>query len=135
MEITLNFEFVNWFAVLSATVVSFILAGAWYSPAIFGRVLSYEYHDQGSNRNVQAIFVVAYILQWLAASLLAAVLGPNSTGMYGLNVGLLVGCFFATTAVGITDIIDNKPVKHLLVNGGYHILSFSLMGFIIGSWH
>ncbi len=82
-----------------------------------------------------AIFVVAYILYWLAASLLAAVLGPNSTWSYGLTVGLLVGCFFVTPALGITDIFDNKPLKHLFVNGGYHVVSFGLMGIIIGAWH
>ena len=38
MEITVNFEFVNWWAVLVATVVVFILGGFWYSPAMFGRV-------------------------------------------------------------------------------------------------
>jgi hypothetical protein len=135
VEITLNFEFVNWYAVLIATVAVFLLGGAWHSPAMFGRVLGYEQHDTGSTRNMQAIFVVAFIFQWLAASLMAAVLGPNSTGLYGLQVGLLVGCFFVTTALGITNIFENQPLKYLIVSGSYHIASFAIMGAIIGSWH
>jgi hypothetical protein len=133
MEITVNFEFVNWWAVLAATVVVFLLGGVWYSPALFGRISGVA--ASGAGRNLQAIFVVAYILQWFAASFLAAVLGPNATLSYGLTVGLMVGLFFVTTAIGITDIFDNKPLKHLLVNGGYHIVSFGIMGAIIGFWH
>ena len=37
MEITANFEFINWWAVLAATVAVFLLGGAWYSPFMFGR--------------------------------------------------------------------------------------------------
>ena len=38
MELTVNFEFVNWWAVLTATVVAFILGGVWYAPSVFGRI-------------------------------------------------------------------------------------------------
>ena len=137
MDITVNFEFINLWAILLATVAVFLLGGIWYSPSLFGRfgVVAAHRSDAESDRNIQAIFVLAFILQWLTASLLAAVLGPNSTLLGGLTVGLLVGCFFVTTALGITDIFDNKPLIHLLVNGGYHITSFAVMGMIIGFWH
>jgi hypothetical protein len=135
MEITVNFEFVNWWAVLAATVVVFILGGFWYSPALFGRISGVVTEQGGAGRNMQAVFVVAYFFQWLAASFLAAVLGPNSTATYGLMIGLMVGLFFVTTALGITNIFDNKPLRHLFVNGGYHTVSFGIMGLIIGFWH
>jgi hypothetical protein len=135
MEITVNFEFVNWLAVLAATVAVFVLGGLWYSPAMFGRIGGTVPDRSAPGRNMQAIFIVAYIFQWLAASLMAAVLGPNATAMNGLIVGLLVGCFFVTTALGVTDIFDNKPLRHLLINGGFHITSFAIMGVIIGAWH
>jgi hypothetical protein len=64
-----------------------------------------------------------------------AVPGPNSTATYGLMIGLMVGLFFVTTSLGVTNIFDNKPLKHLLVNGGYHTVSFGIMGLIIGFWH
>jgi hypothetical protein len=135
MQITMNFEFINWLAVLAATVAVFILGGLWYSPAMFGRIGGVISDRQGVVRNMQANFIVAYIFQWLTASLLAAVLGPNSTAMYGLTVGILIGCFFVTTALGITNIFYNRPIRNLFVNGGYHIVSFAIMGTIIGSWH
>ena len=135
MEITVNFAFVNWWAVLASTIVVFVLGGIWYSPVVFGRIGDLSGRKGSAGRNMQTIFVVAFMLIWLTASLLAAVLGPNATVSYGLTVGLLIGCFFVTTALGITDILDNKPLIHVAVNGGYHIASFAIMGVIIGAWH
>ena len=60
---------------------------------------------------------------------------PNSTAGYGLNVGLLVGCFFVATALGITRIFENRPLKFLFISGGYHIVTYAIMGVIIGGWH
>ena len=37
MELTLAFGLVNWYAVLIATVVVFIIGGVWYSPHLFGK--------------------------------------------------------------------------------------------------
>jgi len=136
MEITLNFEFVNWWAVMAATLIVFLLGGVWYSPALFGRLeKATPGHTPPSGRNISGVFVIAFLFQWLTVGLLAAVLGPNATVGYGLTVGLLVGCFFVTTSIGITNIWDRKPLIHLAVNGGYHIVSFAIIGIILGTWH
>ena len=135
MEITLNFEFVNWWAVLAATIAVFLIGGAWYSPALFGRFLDRDKANTDSDRNIAVLFFVAFVLQWLSASMMAAVLGPNSTAIYGLQVGLLVGSFFVATSLGITRIFENRPMKLLFISGGYHIVCFGTMGLIIGSLH
>jgi hypothetical protein len=134
LEITLNFEFINWLSVLAATFIVFVLGGIWYSPAVFGRIGLSAQTKSAGGRNIQAIFVVAFILQFLTAALLAAVLGPNATVGYGLTVGLLIGCFFVTTALGISNIFDNRPLIRLAVNGGYHIVSFATMAVVICAW-
>ena len=82
MEITVNFEFVNWWAVLAATVTVFVMGGIWYSPAAFGRFGEANRATERRGRNMQAIFIFAFLLQWSTASLLAAVLGPNATIAY-----------------------------------------------------
>jgi hypothetical protein len=141
MEITVNFEFVNWWAVLTATVVSFILGGVWYAPSVFGRIGLTEAekipqgHERYDDRNIQLIFVIAFLFQWLTASLLAAVLGPNATIREGVIVGLLIGCFFVATALGISSIFDKRPVVRIFVNGSFHIVSITIMGGLLGALH
>jgi hypothetical protein len=138
MEITMNFGLVNWIPVLGATIAAFVLGGIWYSPMVFGKAwVAANGFDVKSmkekDRNVGALFVLAFVLQWLTASLLSAVLGPNANAMYGLNVGLLAGAFFAATSLGVTYIFENRGVKLFLINGGYYVASISLMGYILGT--
>ena len=135
MEIAVNFEFVNWWSVLLATVVAFLLGGAWYAPTVFGRIGLSEAErsnpPQDPDRNIQLIFVIAFLFQWLTASLLAAVLGPNATIRDGIIAGLLIGCFFVATALGISAIFDKRPIVRIFVNGGFHIVSITMMGALI----
>jgi hypothetical protein len=138
MELTLAFDVVNWYAVLVAALASFLLAGIWYSPVLFGRfgVLAENAETRGGPaRRIEIIFVAAFGMQWITASLLAAILGPNSDLSLGLNVGALIGLFFVGTGVGITSIFERRPYTHVLIDGGYHLVNFCIMGGIIGSWH
>ena len=139
MDITLNFEFVNWFGVLAATVTSFLLAGVWYAPTVFGRFGLSEAEKSefkiDPDRNLQLIFVIAFLFHWLTASLLSAVLGPNASIRDGVIVGVLIGCFFVTTSLGISAIFDKRPVIRMFVNGSYHIVSLSVMGALIGAFN
>ncbi len=136
MEIAVNFEFVNWWGVLAATIVTFLLAGVWYAPTVFGRfgldqAEKDNPHSTGE-RNIQLIFVIAFLFNWLTASLLSAVLGPNASIRDGVIVGVLIGCFFVATSLGISAIFDRRPVIRMFVNGTFHIVSFSVMGALIG---
>lgn len=138
MELTLAFDVVNWYAVLTATVIVFVLGGVWYTPHLFGHpgiVAKDAEMYGGPPRRMEAILVVAFIMQWTQASLLAAILGPNSDLWLGINVGLLIALFFICTAIAYHYVYEKRPFTHLLINGGYHLLSFAIMGAIIGSWH
>lgn len=138
MEFVLTFDTVNWMTVLAATIVVFLLGGIWYSPVMFGRpgIMSAQAESRGGPaRAVEAIFFLTFLFQWMSASLLAAILGPNTDTGFGLSVGLLVGVFFVSTAFGVSYVFERRPFAHLLVNGGYQVVSFAAMGAIIGTWH
>ena len=138
MEITMNFGLVNWIPVLAATIAAFVLGGIWYSPMVFGKawIAANGFNIKSmkeKDRNIALMFVLAFVLQWLTASLLSAVLGPNANAIYGLNVGLLVGSFFAATSLGVTYIFESRGLKLFMINGGYYVVSIALMGYILGS--
>ena len=79
-------------------------------------------------------FISAFILHLLAASLLAALLGPSAGGATGFQFGSLIGFAFVFTAMGATNLFERRPVVLVLINSGYHILSLGAMGYIIGNW-
>jgi hypothetical protein len=52
----------------------------------------------------------------------------------GIRMGMLTGLCFATTAVSITYIYENKPSGLYLITNGYHVLGHVIAAIIIVLW-
>lgn len=129
---------VNWFAVIVATVVAFMLGGLWYSKALFGNAWMQEVgltEEAVNNANMARTFGGTIILQILAAIALSAFLGADSTWQTGLYTGLWIGLFWITTAYGVTYLFEQRSLRIFLINAGYYVVLYAIMGTIIGAWH
>jgi hypothetical protein len=124
----------NLWAVLIAAVASFVIGGAWYSPALFNKAwmegagLKEEDLQKGHPAKV---FGGALALQIVAAWALAMLIG-DSGWAWGLHWGLFVGLCFAITANGVDCLFERASLKLFLVNAGYKLVSLTTMGTIIG---
>ena len=78
-----------------------------------------------------ALVVIPAIINALILTLLAAGLGI-STAVEGLILGLLVWAGFVMPTNWIEVIFDRKSYRTALINNGCFIISFALMGTIIG---
>jgi hypothetical protein len=138
MDFTINFGAINLLVVFAATVAGNLLGGLWYSPLVFGkpwaRANKLKLGNYDGDRNIPGIFISSFILQLIAASMIAALLGPNSTGLEGVQLGTLIAVAFVFTAMGMTNLFERRPIHLILINSSYHIASFGLIGFIIGTW-
>jgi hypothetical protein len=137
MDFTINFSAINLLVVFAATVAANLLGGLWYSPLLFGkpwRAASNLGQPAGEIGGSSGIFVAAFILHLISASLLAALLGPSAGGLEGLQLGSLIGFSFVLTAMGVTNLFEHRRSVLILINSGYHIVSLSLVGYIIGQW-
>ena len=137
MDFTINFGSINLLVVFAATVAGNLLGGIWYSPLAFGKPWAkankIDMGQQGMG-NIPATFIASFVLQLIIASLIAALLGPNSTGMEGIQLGTIVAFCFVLTAMGMTNLFERRPIHLIFINSSYHVVSFGLMGFIIGTW-
>jgi hypothetical protein len=129
---------VNWLAVLTAAISSFLLGGLWYSPALFQkawqRAAGLSDAELQKNGHPGRIYGGAFVLSLVAAATFAMFLGklPVATATaYGACAGL---CWVAAS-FGINYLFERKPLALFLVNGGYHALQFTLFGLILGLWH
>ena len=55
---------VNYFAVLVAALVTFVIGGIWYSPAVFGKAWMQENgftEESLKNRNMAKIFGLSFV--------------------------------------------------------------------------
>jgi hypothetical protein len=128
---------VNWLAVLVATITAFILGALWYSKALFGNAWMQEVgltEEAVNNANMVQTFGGTFVLQILAAIALSAFLGEGSNWLEGLHTGLWIGLFWVATAYGVTYLFEQRPLRLWLINAGYYVVLYVVMGTIIGAF-
>ena len=52
-----------------------------------------------------------------------------------LQTGLLVSVFWVATASGLTYLFEQRSLRLFLINAGYNVVLFAIVGTIIGAWH
>ena len=129
---------INWLAVLTAAVSTFILGGLWYSPALFGRAWMSENKltdAELAKSSMGKIFGIAFVLALLMAANLAAFLAePKTTVTWGATAGFLAGFGWVTLGLATIALFERRSAKYVLINGGYMTVAFVLMGLILGAW-
>ena len=126
---------INWIAVAVASIATFLVGGPWYSAALFGKRWNEAMGHVGTKPGHPArVFGLAYLFSFIAASMLAALMPPHATLADGLRLGALVGTTLVAASFGINYQFANRPWSALLIDGGYSIVQFSIMGAVLGAW-
>ena len=129
---------INWLAVVVAAAATFVLGGLWYGP-LFGRrwmAASEVTPEAVEGGSMAKIFGISFLLQLVAAAVLAAFLGPADVMPFwpAVAAAVSVGVAWVATAFGVVYLFERRSFAHFAVNAGYHIVSFTLMGLIIAAW-
>ncbi|OUS73571.1 hypothetical protein B5G52_04825 [Pseudoalteromonas sp. A601] len=133
----MDFSQVNFFAVLIAALSSFALGGIWYSPLLFQRIwmeacglteLDLKTIDP------KRVFIGSFFLSFFIALSLSLFVGPTPSLGVSVGAAFIIGVCWVSSAYGITYLFEQRPLKLFLVNSGYHILQFTLMGLVLGLW-
>ena len=133
----MNFSLVNWLAVIAAGLSAFAIGGIWYSRPLFGNAwmvdsnLTDEQIKQGSKAKIFGFTAVFSLV--MAANLAMFLAQPTTTAAWGAQAGFLAG-IWTFCAIAIHSLFELKSWRHILINGGYSVVSLTLMGAIIGWW-
>ena len=125
-------------AILVATLCAFILGGLWYSPLLFGA--AWQRASGLSDvalklQNRPRIFGFAFLLTLVMAFNLAAFLNqPTTTLAWGATAGFLAGFGWVGLGFGVVGLFESRSLSYVLINGGYMMVAFVVMGAIIGGW-
>lgn len=128
---------INVLAVLVAAVSSFVLGGAWYSPALCGSAWMRETglsEDELAERNPAAVFGGAFALSLIAAAVFAVFLGPAPDLSFALGAGFAAGLCWVAASFGINYLFAKRSLALFAIDGGYHTLQFTLYGLVLGLW-
>ncbi|HLN52402.1 MAG TPA: DUF1761 domain-containing protein [Lentimicrobium sp.] len=125
----------NWGAVLVAALSTFLIGGIWYR--IFEKAwlsANRVTREDLKGRSMGLVFGFAFLFSLLMAINLALFIGEEGV-THGAITGFHVGFGFIFFALGIISLFENRSFKYVLINGGYMIVAFMVMGAIIGAWH
>ena len=131
---------VNYLAVIAAIAVNMIVGAVWYSPLLFARpwmatngFTEEQIKAQGSATRGYVVSIIASIVIAFAIALFAQAAGADAA-IDGLLLGLAAGVGFVATTSAANYIFESRPLKLYLINAGYPVVSFTLIGLLIGAW-
>ena len=138
-----NFDLgsLNYWAILVAVVFNQVLGAAWYSGlakpwmAEVGLTADDMEAMKGTPRQwyPYVLAVGAAIVFTLVLALLAQGLGADGAGE-GLGLGLLAAIGFIFTSNAINYSFEGRSLKLFLINGGYPLISYSVIGILLATW-
>jgi len=134
----MDFSQLNFLAILIAALSTFFVGGLWYSPLLFAKPwmkenkLSDEDLKEG---NYFKIYGVTFLLALVIAINLSMFYGTEIDGAMGAFYGFLTGFGWVSMSVATTYLFERKSLKLILINCGYHVVTYTIVGFIVGVWH
>ena len=138
----MDFSNINIWAVLVATLSTFLVGYLWYGP-LFGKAwlsatgMTEEQVQQG---NMAKIFGLAFVFELIMALNLAMFFYGSPEAAESINAqngafyGFLTGFGWIFFALAVNALYEQKSWKYILVNGGYWTVAFTVMGLILGAW-
>ena len=124
-------------AVFVAALVSFVIGGLWYSPLGFARAWMREAgvtEQQTREANMARVFGLAFVATLVMAFNLAAFVGAKASVPFGLFAGAATGLGWVAMSLGVIYLFEQRSLKLWLVNSGYQVLAYTVMGGIIAAW-
>lgn len=129
---------INHWAVLVCAIFNLILGAVWYSPALFFKAWKEENNltdDDLKKVNAPVVYGVTFFLAYLMSYNLAFFLGDDQTNTtWGLTAGFLAGFGWAAAIFTVIALFEQKSWRYILINGGYIIVYFCVIGMILGAW-
>jgi hypothetical protein len=133
----MDFSHINWLAVIAAGVSAFLVGGIWYSKALFANAWMTDSKlniDEIKSSSMGKTFGFTALFSLIMAANLAIFLsGPKTDVTWGAEAGFLAG-IWTFCAIAIHSLFELRSWRHIFINGGYSVVSLTLMGAIIGLW-
>jgi hypothetical protein len=140
----MNVMGIDLWAVLVAAFSTMLVGFLWYSPLLFARpwmvLMGYDPEDKEKLKEMRKGAGKMYGLSFLASLVSAAVLAKIvaittvNSALYGMKIGFAVWLGFVTTVQFTSVLFAKQPVKLYLINTGYQLVCYLVMGGILAVW-
>jgi hypothetical protein len=129
---------INHWAVIVCAIANLALGALWYSPAMFYKAWMRANNfteDDLKKVNPAKTYGLTLLFSLIISYNLAFFLGDAKTdASWGAAAGFLAGFGFSAMIFTIISLFEMRPLKYILINGGFITVYFTLIGFILGAW-
>jgi len=143
MEAEMDFSSINWLAVIAAVLASMVIGSIWFGPKAFypawlkalAQIDKNDPNDQnmGPVIRIFAFVILASLIQAIFMAMVVNALG-STTLVSGALTGFLLWLGFIAPA-SLTNKLFADRVKAWYYEVGNHLITFVVMGAILGAWH
>lgn len=132
---------INWLAVIVAAVAFFVLGALWYGP-VFGKawqrgvgLTDEELKSANMGKLFGSAFIFALIISFgMAMFFFGFGENPDMNVTFGASMGLMTGIFFLLPSISMNYLFARKSASLMLIDSGYHIVAYTIVGIILGAW-
>ena len=90
--------------------------------------------ESAKNSNMARTFGFAFLASLIVSAVLSLLMGGGAGFKSGDFYGFVTGFGLVAMSFAINDLFEQRALKLFSINAGYHIVSFTIMGSIIGGW-
>src|SRR5579885_1726964 len=128
----------HYLGILLAAAAMFGVGSVWYSPVLFAKAWMREAgmdpnQPKPDAKTMGKTFGATFVLLLVCATVLDVLISNSTAGegiLHGLFIGFLGGVV-ASAITAINHLFESKSLKLFLINAGYDVLGFCLMGVIL----
>jgi len=127
----------HWLPIVLAALAGFLVGGLWYGP-LFGKAWMKARGitpESAAGANMPVIFGMTFLFNLIAAVMLDHLYLTYDTPMglhYSLVVAAIIGVGFISTSIGVNYLFSRMPRALFLIDAGYWITVYLVMGAIFG---
>ncbi|MGH1386115.1 DUF1761 domain-containing protein [Kordia sp.] len=143
-------ENVNWIALIVAALSTLVIGFLWYGP-LFGKAWMKEtgITEEKAQKGMILRFSISVVLAFIAVffiyanSVISGGMPPDLHGVevtkfhtfgHGVVHGIMTALFVAMPVLVTNALFEQKSFKYILINVGYWIVTFAIMGGIVNAW-
>ena len=131
---------INHLAVWVSAIVFFVWGYVWFSVLFKNQTMALLSQGAASGAQMNSSSPMPYIIGFLMALVLAygtAIALADSeraSAGHGISFGLFMGVVFYASTTLTTTLFSMRPIGLWLLDVGWALIGFSLVGAIIGGW-
>jgi hypothetical protein len=143
-------ENVNWIALIVAALSTLVIGFLWYGP-LFGKAWMKEtgITEEQAQKGMILRFGLSVVLAFIAVFFIFAnsvITGGMPPDLHGVEVtkfhtfghgvvhGIMTALFVAMPVLVTNSLFEQKSFKYILINVGYWVVTFAIMGGIVNAW-